>query len=67
MEITLRGAILGKYRNISQFAKAIGWNRKKASDIVNYRRRPSAQEMEEISELLDVHDNSSFMALFFRR
>lgn len=67
MEITLRGAVLGKFKDISSFAKAIGWNRKKASNIVNGKRSPTAQEMEKISDLLGVHDNCSFLALFFNR
>ena len=65
MQINLRGAVFGKYKNISAFAKSIGWERKKASDIVNGKRRPSADEMEKISDALDVHDPSTFVALFF--
>ena len=65
MQVNLRGTILGKYRDISSFAKAIGWNRKKASDIINEKRRPTAHEMEEISDLLNINDADTFMQLFF--
>lgn len=65
MQINLRGAILGKYRDISSFAKAMNWDRKKASDIVNEKRRPSADEMEQISSALGIDNPSDFVALFF--
>lgn len=65
MQITLRGAILSKYSNASAFGKAIGWSRKKASDIMNGRRRPSAKEMEDIANILGIKDDHVFMALFF--
>ena len=65
MNISLRGMVLDRYANITKFAHAIGWNRKKASDIVNRRRRPSARDMEEIARVMDIRDDRTFMALFF--
>jgi transcriptional regulator with XRE-family HTH domain len=65
MQVSLRGAIFDRFSNISAFAKNIGWDRKKASDIVNGRRRPSADEMEEIARALNVEDEHTFMSLFF--
>ena len=65
MQVNLRGAIFGKYRDISTFANAIGWNRKKASDIINGKRSPNADEMEAIANILGVNDNETFMSLFF--
>lgn len=67
MEINLRGTVFGKYRDISSFAKALGWNRKKTSDIVNGRRSPTANEMEEISKVLGITDANTFMSIFFNR
>ena len=67
MDISLRGVIFDRFANISTFAKAVGWNRKKASDIVNGRRRPSARDMEDIARVADIQDDNTFMALFFGR
>ena len=65
MQVNLRGAVFAKYRDISTFANAIGWNRKKASDILNGKRRPTADEMEKISDVLGINDSETFMSLFF--
>ena len=65
MQVNLRGAIFGKFRDISTFANAIGWNRKKASDIINGKRRPNADEMEAIASALEIKDSETFMNLFF--
>lgn len=67
MQLNLRGVVLGKYRDISSFAKAIGWNRRKASDIVNGRRSPTANEMETISKILEIKDANTFMNIFFNQ
>ena len=65
MKINLRGAILGKFKTISAFANTMGWSKKKASEIVNGTRQPSAKEMIEISDALEIDDATTFMALFF--
>lgn len=63
--MTLRGAILQKYPSATAFGKAMGWDRKKASDIMNGRRHPNADEMVQIAKDIGVTDASSFMSLFF--
>ena len=65
MQVNLRGAVFAKYKNISSFAEAVGWGRKKASDIINERRRPSAHEMEEIAKAIGINDANTFFSLFF--
>lgn len=65
MNVSLRGFVLDHFANMSDFAHAIGWDRKKASDIANGRRRPSADEMESIADLLGIQDNETFIRLFF--
>lgn len=65
MEMTLRGAILQKFPSASAFGKAMGWGRQKASDIMNGRRKPDAEEMLLIAEMIGVHDSKTFMSLFF--
>ena len=60
----LRGIVLSKYSSISGFARALNWDRKKASRIVNMKQKPNAQEMEQMAECLDVHDVYSFVHIF---
>ena len=65
MQMNLRGAVFAKYKNISLFAKDVCWDRKKASDIINGKRRPSAVEMEEMAKVLEINDADTFFSLFF--
>lgn len=65
MEMTLRGVILQKYPSASAFGKSMGWGRQKASDIMNGRRQPTADEMVLIANDVGIHDAKSFMSLFF--
>ena len=64
MENSLRGAVLSKYPNISAFANAIGWDRKKASRIVNRQQLPSANDMIEMADYLDINDCDTFVHIF---
>ena len=64
MENTLRGAVLAKYPNISMFARAMKWDRKKASRIVNRQQMPTAKDMEEMSINLGITDCFSFVHIF---
>ena len=64
MENNLRGAVLSKYQNITCFAKALNWDRKKASRIVNRVQKPSADDMEQMAKCLNVQDAESFVLLF---
>lgn len=64
MENQLRGAVLAKFPNITAFAKAMKWDRKKASRIVNRVQKPSANDMEQMARELDVRDCDSFVHIF---
>lgn len=59
----LRGLVYSKFSNISSFAKALGWDRKKASRIMN-GQKPSAMDMEQMAECLEVKDIYSFVHIF---
>ena len=61
----LRGAIFSRFSTILSFADAIGWNRQKASRIVNGLQRPTASEMEEMAKCLGIEDSDEFMKIFF--
>ena len=60
----LRGAVLAKFRTITQFADAMKWDRKKASRIVNRLQNPTVEDMENMSEVLEVRDAVSFVRIF---
>ena len=64
MENSLLVAVLAKFRSISNFARALNWDRKKASRIVNRQQWPTAKDMDEMADALDVHDSETFMHLF---
>ena len=64
MENQLRGVVLAKFRNISSFARELKWDRKKASRIVNRQQKPTASDMEQMAEALDIRDCVSFVHIF---
>lgn len=66
MQATLRGIVLDRYGSMSTFAQKVGWGRKKASDIVNGRRHPTADDMMVIASELKIANDQDFMALFFK-
>lgn len=64
MENRLRGAVLTKFPSISEFARAIHWDRKKASRIINYVQNPSVDDLYKMADLLEVRDCDSFVHIF---
>ena len=60
----LLGRILAKHRSISNFARAMHWDRKKASRIANRQQLPSAKDMEDMAVELEVTDCDTFVHLF---
>jgi len=64
MENRLRGAVLTKFVSISAFARAMRWDRKKASRIVNYVQKPTADDMEQMAQCLEINDADSFVHIF---
>ncbi|MBR3239090.1 MAG: helix-turn-helix transcriptional regulator [Oscillospiraceae bacterium] len=53
-EITLRGAVYGKFKSISELAATIGWTRQKASNIVNGNVEPSLEDTDKLSKALGL-------------
>ena len=64
-ENNLRGRIIGMYRTIVNFAKAVHWSSRKAYDIVNGRQDPTAKDIETMCEALNVQIPAEMKALFF--
>ena len=63
--ITLRGAVMSKYRTISSFADEIGWKRNKASCIINGVQEPTSQDIQEITRCLEINSVDIFLQIFF--
>lgn len=66
MEITLKGAVSSMYGSATALAKQLGWSGRKARDIVSGRQAPTAKDMEELAEALDIRDANSFALIFFQ-
>lgn len=63
--LNLRGAVLGKYRTIEEFANAIGWKRGKASRIINGVQEPNSTEIQEMTACLEIDTIQGFVQIFF--
>lgn len=64
VEVSLRGLVLSKYKTVTAFANAIGWERGKASRIVNGSQEPGKKDMEQIIALLEI-EKSAVAPIFF--
>ena len=64
MENRLRGVVLAKFRSITCFADTMGWDRKKASRIVNRQQLPSAKDMERMADELEISNADDFVHIF---
>lgn len=61
----LRGIVLSQFQSITDFAKELKWDRKKASRIINQVQRPTADDMEQMASLLHIDDAVTFVHIFF--
>lgn len=64
MQMGYRGIVFAKFKNITEFAEAVGWSRNKASRIVNGVQEPNANEMEQMANVLGVKSPEEFAAIF---
>ena len=60
----LRGRIVAMFGTIGKFAEAIGWSRRKVSDIVNKKQEATASDIEKMAGLLQIELPEDFRALF---
>ena len=60
----LRGLVLTRFRSISEFARELNWDRKKASRIVNRVQDPTVADMEQMAAALKVLDPTVFCRVF---
>lgn len=61
----LRGRIIGRYRTVLNFSKAVNWSSRKAYDIVNGKQEPTSKDIEAMCEALDVSIPEDMKSLFF--
>lgn len=66
-ENPIRGAVFKKFTSITEFAKAIGWSRNKASRVVNGDQIPTADDIEQMAIIFDTVSAEKFMPVFFPR
>lgn len=60
----LRGRIVAMFGTIGKFAEAIGWSRRKVSDIVNKKQEATASDIEKMAVLLQIELPEDFRVLF---
>ena len=61
----LRGAIITVFGSVRAFAKVIGWSNRKAYAIVCGRQEPTARDIEQMCDLLNIEIPAEMKALFF--
>ena len=54
MPTTLRGLVYGKFQSIGEFANAIGWQRGKASRIINNVQEPTKSDIQDMIRVLEI-------------
>lgn len=64
-ENKIRGAVFSKYPSIEAFAKQVGWKRNKASRIINGVQKPSADDIEQMANCLEITNAELFVSIFF--
>lgn len=62
--ITLRGAVLSKFKTIGNFADKAGWSRNKASRIINEKQVPTVEDIITAADALEIHSQHDFMQIF---
>ena len=65
MENDLRGAVMSKFPSITAFAKAVKWDRKKASRIVNHVQDPTMNDIYQMVDVLAINSSDDFVRIFW--
>lgn len=64
-KITMRGAVLSKFKSVSSFADTLGWKRNKASRVLNGVQEPTLSDIEAMAMALNIHTVEVFADIFF--
>ena len=62
----LRGLVYSKFKTIGEFSEAIGWQRNKASRIINGPQEPDSEDMRKVAELFEL-SSEVFVDIFFEK
>lgn len=54
MITTLRGLVYNNFPSVRKFAKALGWDRTKANNIVNGSREPRISDLSDMAKVLNM-------------
>jgi len=66
-ENKLRGMVFGKCGTIRNFAARLGWSTRKANCIVNGKQEPTASDIIQMADVLEVAIPDSVRDVFFDR
>ena len=55
------------YKSLLNFSKAINWSSRKTYDIINGRQEPTAKDIEDMCDVLQVEIPCDMRELFFTR
>ena len=62
--LTLKGIALSKYGSCTRFANEMGWNRSKASRILNGKQSPNMQDIKQLTDKMEI-PKDAIVPIFF--
>ena len=63
--VNFRGLVFSQYKSVSDFAKAVGWSRNKASRILNGVQEPDSHDIVVMTKALNITNQKTFINIFF--
>lgn len=50
----IRGIVYSKFPSVREFARAVGWDKTKAFNIVNMKREPRISDLQDMAVVIDM-------------
>ena len=63
-ENKIRGAVLSRFKSVSEFAQAIGWNYAKTHRIVIGVQKPDTDDIRQMCATLNITDPGQIASVF---
>ena len=63
--LNFRGLVFSRYKSVTDFAKAVGWSRNKASRILNGVQEPDSHDIVVMTKALNITSQKAFINIFF--
>ena len=63
--MNLRGMIVSKYGNVTQFCVKTGWHPRKMQRILTGKQELKRSDILELARLLELEDTDMFLRIFF--